>query len=168
MEVLYMLNKSYENRIRRELSRNGYKLRKSRKSDGKENQGLYQVVRGNKVVAGNAYELTLDDLECLLFNGKLFLFGDLKDYLVKLSRKDPWFRQRGVGHKCLIAFYSKHFLRLGSDGCTVSGEKVLCKKCGSSEFIKSGKVNNKQRYQCKTCGCHFTILDFRRRSQRII
>ena len=31
----------------------------------------------------------------------------------------------------------------------------VCKKCGSSKNIKSGKVNDKQRYECKECGCHF-------------
>ena len=31
----------------------------------------------------------------------------------------------------------------------------VCKKYGSSKNIKSGKVNDKQRYECKECGCHF-------------
>ena len=37
----------------------------------------------------------------------------------------------------------------------------VCKKCGSSKNIKSGKVNNKQRYECKECGCHFMEGDER-------
>ncbi len=31
----------------------------------------------------------------------------------------------------------------------------ICKKCGSNKNIKSGKVNHKQRQECKECGCHF-------------
>ena len=37
----------------------------------------------------------------------------------------------------------------------------VCKKCGSSKNIKSGKVNDKQRYECKECGCHFMEGDAR-------
>lgn len=37
----------------------------------------------------------------------------------------------------------------------------ICKKCGSNENIKSGKVNQKQRYECKKCGCHFIEGDER-------
>jgi len=37
----------------------------------------------------------------------------------------------------------------------------VCKKCGSNKNIKSGKVNNKQRYECKECGCHFIEGDKR-------
>lgn len=37
----------------------------------------------------------------------------------------------------------------------------ICKKCGSNKNIKSGKVNNKQRYECKECGCHFVEGDNR-------
>lgn len=31
-----------------------------------------------------------------------------------------------------------------------------CKKCGSKERVKSGVVNNKQRYKCMSCGCNYT------------
>jgi len=37
----------------------------------------------------------------------------------------------------------------------------ICKKCGSNKNIKSGKVNHKQRYECKECGCHFVEGDAR-------
>jgi hypothetical protein len=160
--------KVHENSIRRELSRNGYQLRKSRQRCSTYNQGKYQVVRGDKIVAGKNFELSLERIEAMLFNGALFLYGDVQAYLVKLARRNPWFRRQGGGHKCLIAFYSKHFLRRENDGCTVSGEKVLCKKCGSDKFVRSGIVNNKQRYQCKLCGCSFTVGDFRLRDQRFI
>ena len=36
-----------------------------------------------------------------------------------------------------------------------------CKKCGSNSYHKSGKMNNKQRYCCKACGCFFTDGDAR-------
>lgn len=32
---------------------------------------------------------------------------------------------------------------------------VNCPECGSEELLKKGFRNNKQRYQCKTCGRHF-------------
>jgi hypothetical protein len=32
---------------------------------------------------------------------------------------------------------------------------VNCKKCGSVEACKSGKVDGRQRYQCKRCKCNF-------------
>lgn len=37
-------------------------------------------------------------------------------------------------------------------------ETVICPKCNQSEaIVKSGIVNNKQRYLCKTCTYHFTV-----------
>ena len=42
----------------------------------------------------------------------------------------------------------------------------VCKKCGSSKNIKSGKVKDKQRYECKECGCHFIEGD-RRTNEKI-
>ena len=36
-----------------------------------------------------------------------------------------------------------------------------CKKCNSADFVKSGKINGKQRYRCKKCGCHFREGDNR-------
>jgi transposase len=34
-------------------------------------------------------------------------------------------------------------------------ERISCKKCGSTEAVKSGKINGNQRYRCKNCGCQF-------------
>jgi transposase len=36
-----------------------------------------------------------------------------------------------------------------------------CKNCKSTVVTKSGRVNGKQRYRCKGCGCHFTEGDAR-------
>ncbi len=39
---------------------------------------------------------------------------------------------------------------------------LCCKKCGSTQYVKNGFVKDKtrntqkQRYQCKDCGCQFT------------
>ena len=41
-----------------------------------------------------------------------------------------------------------------------------CKSCNAERVIKSGKVNEKQRYKCKECGYHFTEGD-RRTNERI-
>ncbi len=41
--------------------------------------------------------------------------------------------------------------------------EILCKKCGSSECIKHGKSDNKQRYLCKSCGCNFVLGDARKK-----
>jgi len=38
---------------------------------------------------------------------------------------------------------------------------MQCKKCNSVKYVKSGTVNDKQRYRCKECGCHFTEGDGR-------
>ncbi|MCL1885589.1 MAG: hypothetical protein FWF98_02330 [Dehalococcoidia bacterium] len=38
---------------------------------------------------------------------------------------------------------------------------LKCKNCNSTQITKSGKVNNKQRYHCKVCDCHFTEGDGR-------
>ena len=35
--------------------------------------------------------------------------------------------------------------------------KPTCKKCGSSNAVKSGVVAGKQRYQCKECGCKLSV-----------
>jgi hypothetical protein len=34
--------------------------------------------------------------------------------------------------------------------------QLKCKKCGSENYIKNGKVFGWQRYKCKDCGCQFT------------
>lgn len=33
----------------------------------------------------------------------------------------------------------------------------FCTRCNSSETIKSGIVQNRQRYSCKSCGYNFTV-----------
>lgn len=35
--------------------------------------------------------------------------------------------------------------------------KNICPKCQSARAIKSGIVNERQRYACKDCGYHFTV-----------
>jgi len=32
-----------------------------------------------------------------------------------------------------------------------------CPNCGSERYIKSGVINNRQRYKCKSCGYFFTV-----------
>ena len=32
-----------------------------------------------------------------------------------------------------------------------------CPKCNSSACVKSGVIQNRQRYKCKDCGYHFTV-----------
>ena len=39
--------------------------------------------------------------------------------------------------------------------------ELTCKKCNSSNFTKSGYMNDKQRFRCKDCGCNFTEGDGR-------
>ncbi|GGH72942.1 transposase-like zinc-binding domain-containing protein [Phaeocystidibacter marisrubri] len=34
---------------------------------------------------------------------------------------------------------------------------IVCPKCGSESHVKSGVVNNRQRYKCKQCGYHYTV-----------
>lgn len=36
--------------------------------------------------------------------------------------------------------------------------KVLCPKCQDSNVVKSGILNEKQRYKCKMCNYFFTVL----------
>ena len=33
----------------------------------------------------------------------------------------------------------------------------VCARCGSEQIIKSGVVNQRQRYKCKSCGYHFSV-----------
>ena len=33
---------------------------------------------------------------------------------------------------------------------------MICRKCGSENNVKYGKMNNMQRYKCKDCGFQFT------------
>ncbi len=34
--------------------------------------------------------------------------------------------------------------------------RLRCKRCGSDEHIKNGRMRGKQRYRCKACGLNFT------------
>ena len=38
---------------------------------------------------------------------------------------------------------------------------IHCKSCGSSHYVKNGKVRSTQRYKCKSCGCNFIKGDQR-------
>jgi transposase len=38
---------------------------------------------------------------------------------------------------------------------------MICKKCGSDQYVKNGTVRAKQRYKCKCCGFNFVIGDQR-------
>ena len=40
-------------------------------------------------------------------------------------------------------------------------QEIICKKCGSSDYVKSGYVRGNQRYKCKKCDCNFKIGDNR-------
>ena len=33
----------------------------------------------------------------------------------------------------------------------------VCPKCDSAEAIKSGVINERQRYKCRQCGYHYTV-----------
>ena len=33
---------------------------------------------------------------------------------------------------------------------------IICKKCQSPSYVKSGHIRGCQRYKCKRCGCQFT------------
>ena len=35
--------------------------------------------------------------------------------------------------------------------------KPLCPKCNSNHIIKSGLINNRQRFKCKSCAYYFTV-----------
>lgn len=59
-------NKTRENRLRRRLAHEGYALRKSRdRSPHVDNLGGYMIVDAgrNFIVAGQRYDLDLDDVE---------------------------------------------------------------------------------------------------------
>ena len=34
--------------------------------------------------------------------------------------------------------------------------ELICKKCGSTAYHKSGHIHGKQRYKCKQCGHQYT------------
>ena len=33
---------------------------------------------------------------------------------------------------------------------------MTCPKCANAEAVKNGKMNGKQRFKCKSCGCNYT------------
>jgi transposase-like protein len=33
---------------------------------------------------------------------------------------------------------------------------MKCPKCGCTDAVKNGTMNQKQRYKCKQCGCNYT------------
>jgi transposase-like protein len=37
-------------------------------------------------------------------------------------------------------------------------KQIACPKCNSQELIKSGVINERQRFRCKQCGYSFTVL----------
>ena len=50
------------------------------------------------------------------------------------------------------------------DDLSPSGERrlmegameLVCKRCGSGEHVRNGRMRGKQRYRCKACGLNFT------------
>ena len=60
-----MSQKSFESRIRTQLHRYGYELRKSRGPISADNLGGYMVIKSdiNAVVFGNRYDATLVDIQ---------------------------------------------------------------------------------------------------------
>jgi transposase len=38
---------------------------------------------------------------------------------------------------------------------------IICKECGSDDYVKAGKVRGKQRYKCKSCGFYYVLGDER-------
>ena len=38
---------------------------------------------------------------------------------------------------------------------------LQCKRCGASDYAKSGQVRGHQRYRCRACGCNFTDTPLR-------
>jgi transposase-like protein len=40
-------------------------------------------------------------------------------------------------------------------------QDIRCKRCGSSNYVKSGYIRNSQRYKCKACKCNFKKGDNR-------
>jgi len=39
--------------------------------------------------------------------------------------------------------------------------EIKFKNCGSTHYIKNGKIREKQRYKCKECGYNFVVGDER-------
>ena len=38
----------------------------------------------------------------------------------------------------------------------MSASGLCCKRCGMSDYAKSGMARGHQRYRCRSCGAHFT------------
>jgi transposase-like protein len=38
---------------------------------------------------------------------------------------------------------------------------LCCKRCGVSDYARSGLARGHQRYRCRACGCHFTDTPLR-------
>ncbi len=39
----------------------------------------------------------------------------------------------------------------------MSKPSLFCPKCSSDQYVKSGIVKERQRYQCKACGYYYTV-----------
>ena len=59
-----MSNKTLENKVRRDLARYGYSLRKSRSRYSIDNQGCYMVINAyeNRIVLGEHYDVKLEEI----------------------------------------------------------------------------------------------------------
>lgn len=42
-------------------------------------------------------------------------------------------------------------------------EEIICKRCGSTHYVKNGKIRGSQRYKCLDCGYNFKSGDNRGR-----
>lgn len=42
-------------------------------------------------------------------------------------------------------------------GICMSKPNLFCPKCSSDQYVKSGIVKERQRYQCKSCGYYYTV-----------
>ena len=45
--------------------------------------------------------------------------------------------------------------------------QIICKKCGSNQWVKNGFVRGMQRYRCKSCNCNFTNTPLRGKSESL-
>ncbi|MGB0720574.1 MAG: IS1/IS1595 family N-terminal zinc-binding domain-containing protein, partial [Bdellovibrionales bacterium] len=43
---------------------------------------------------------------------------------------------------------------------------MRCPKCRVADRVKNGKVQGKQRYRCKGCGCNYTVSSAKRRDRK--
>ena len=43
----------------------------------------------------------------------------------------------------------------------MSSGELRCKRCGASDYAKSGTARGHQRYRCRACGCNFTDTPLR-------